>query len=223
MLANLLFAAAVAAAPVQLSPQARAAIAPVLDAIAQERAAQAALPPPNNESEPVERLGRLDQAPRLAMDKVDLSQAPPEERDAARRAVAQAIHEADVANEAALFKLVPPEGWFGSSRYGDDAARAAFEILQHSDTDQQRRLLPVLEAFVAFGDAEGPDYALMYDRLAVGDGRPQRYGSQLHCENGKMTPYPVEDPAGLDDRRRSVGFVEPYAGYVAAAQKPAAC
>jgi hypothetical protein len=223
MFANLLFAAAVAAAPIQLSPQARAAIAPVLDAIAQERAAQAALPPPNNESEPIERLGRLDQAPRLAMAKVDLSQAPAAEREAAQAAMWQAIHAQDLANEAALFKLAPPEGWFGSSRYGDDAARAAFEILQHSDLDEQRRYLPVLEAFVAFGDAEGQDYALLYDHVAVSQGQPQRYGSQLHCENGKMTPYPVEDPAGLGDRRQSVGFVEPYADYLAGAQKPAGC
>jgi hypothetical protein len=223
MLAQFLLAAAVAAAPIQLSPQARAAIAPVLDAIAQERAAQAALPPPNNESEPIERLGRLDQAPRLALGKVDFSQAPPAERDAARQAMAQAIHEVDAANEAALVKLVPTEGWFGSSRYGEDASRAAFEILEHSDKDLQRRFLPAIEDFVAFGDAPGQVYALMYDRVAVSDGRPQRYGSQLHCENGRMAPYPMEDPSSIDERRRSVGLVQSYAIYLAGAQKDAGC
>ena len=48
--------------PVPLSPQAEALIAPVAEAITAEEAQQAALPPPADVGERLERMGQLDQA-----------------------------------------------------------------------------------------------------------------------------------------------------------------
>jgi hypothetical protein len=48
--------------PVPLSPQDEALIAPVAEAITAEEAQQAALPPPADVGERLERMGQLDQA-----------------------------------------------------------------------------------------------------------------------------------------------------------------
>jgi hypothetical protein len=214
MLVAIALAAALATASVPLSPAARSAIAPVLDAIAAERTAQAKLPAPKDDAEKLVRLGRLDQAGRIAIGRVDFSKAPEAERALARKAMGDTIDQVDAANQSELLKMLPPEGWFTFSQYGREAATAAFHIVQHSDVAQWRRFVPVLERLVAQGEAEGQSYALMYDRLAVNEGRPQRYGSQLRCVGGHWQAYPLEDPSNVDERRRSMGLTMPFAEYV---------
>lgn len=215
MIAVLLFAAALATAPPELSPDARAAIAPVLDAIAAERAAQAKLPPPKDDAEKLVRLGRLDQAPRMALGYVDLSKAPASERAATGIVVGAAMKAVDAETEAQVLKMVPPEGWFTRSKYGHEAANAAFQIIQHSSIENWRRFLPVIKRLVAKGEASGESYALMYDRLAISEGRPQRYGSQLRCEGGKLAPYPLENPLRVEELRKQMGMPFTYADQLA--------
>lgn len=194
-----------------LTPQAQAVIAPVGEAIAAVRARHAALPPPRNDSERLIRMGELDQAPRRVIVAIDFSKIPEAERQAAMDAAAAPIEAVDAENQAALLAMVPPEGWFLKSRYGEKAAMAAFHIVQHADETLWRRFLPVLEPLVAKGEIDGQSYALMFDRLAVSEGRPQRYGSQWRCDNGKYRPYPIENPEGLDRRRAEMGFPVTFA------------
>jgi hypothetical protein len=38
-------------------------------------------------------------------------------------------------------------------------------------------------------------------------GKPQRYGMQGNCAGpGQWVPYEIADPAGLDERRKSLGL-----------------
>jgi hypothetical protein len=197
-----------------LSPRARALIAPVGEAIAAERARQAAAPPPADDAEKLERMGALDQVGRRVLTKIDLTVLPPEEIPAAREAMWAPIEAADQENLKALLAMVPPEGWFLKSRYGEKAARAAFHIIQHSDEDQWRRFVPILEPLVATGEIEGQSFGLMFDRLAVSEGRPQRYGSQMYCVQGRWTPRPLEDTARVEALRKAMGFPQTYAEYL---------
>jgi hypothetical protein len=90
-------------------------------------------------------------------------------------------------------------------------------MIQHADERPalQRKALPLLRAAVAAGEADGSNLALLEDRVAVADGRPQRYGTQGRCEGTKWKPFIVEDPvAALDKRRASVGL-ETQASYEA--------
>jgi hypothetical protein len=49
--------------------------------------------------------------------------------------------------------------------------------------------------------------------VAGKDKRPQRYGTQMTCENGKATPLGgVEEPERLDERRAAMGL-EPWKEY----------
>ncbi|AVQ04419.1 hypothetical protein B7G68_11035 [Caulobacter segnis] len=180
-----------------------------------ERKAQAALPPPANDAEKLERMGRLDQVGRRVLVTIDLSLLPPEEMNAARKAMWDPVEEADAENEKALLAMAPPEGWFLKSRYGDKAAKAAFMIVQHSNLELWRRFVPVLEPLVAKGEVDGQNYGLMYDRLALNEGRPQRYGSQVVCEAGKWAPDRLEDPETVDERRKAMGFPQSMAEYLA--------
>lgn len=215
---GLLLALQLSATPA-LSPQAQALIAPVAEAVATEQARQAALPPPKTDAERLERMGALDQVGRRAMSGVKLDSLPADQRKPAFQAMWAPVEAVDRANQAALLTMVPPEGWFLKSRYGEEAAAAAFHIVQHSGLDLWRRFVPVLEPLVAAGEVEGQSFALMYDRLAMNEGRPQRYGSQFKCVDGRHQMHPVEDPAKVDELRRGMGMKQTLKEYAAMFEK----
>lgn len=223
MIGILLAALLVASDTPVLSPQAATLIAPVREALEAERKAQAALPPPANDAQKLERMGRLDQAGRRVIVGIDLSALPPDQQKAARTAMWAPVEAMDAENEKALLAMVPPEGWFLKSRYGDKAARAAFHIVQHADLTLWRRFVPVLEPLVAAGEVDGQSYGLMYDRLAINVGRPQRYGSQMTCKAGKYVVDRLEAPETVDERRKAMGFPETLAEYEAVFAKYPPC
>lgn len=204
-----------AEAPVELSLEARAMVASVESAIEQERARQAALPTPASDAQRLERMGELDQVGRRVAVAVDVSSLPDQEQEIAARAVWAPVMAMDDALLAELLEMLPPEGWFLESRYGWKAANAAFLIVQHSDIEQWRRFLPLLEPLVAAGEVSGPQFGLMYDRLAVNEGRPQRYGSQMICKGGRwvVDRENLEDPANADALRTQIGFRQTLAEY----------
>ena len=173
-----------------LSPQARALIAPVAESIADEQARQAALPPPVDDRERLERMGRLDQVGRRVWNTIDLSGLPVGERQRADAAIGLSIQAVD---------------------------RAAFLIVQHGNLDLWQRFVPVLEPLVAIGEVRGESYGLMYDRLAINEGRPQRYGTQMTCKAGKwvIDHANLEDPEHADERRAAMGFRWTLADYEA--------
>lgn len=199
----------------KLSPQAMALVSPVREAMEAERKAQAVLPPPATDSERLERMGRMDQVGRRVLTSIDLHVLPVEEIPAAQKAMWAPIEAADDANQQELLKMIPPEGWFLRSRYGARAASAAFHIVQHSDTDLWRRFVPVLEPLVATGEIDGQSYGMMYDRLALAEGRPQRYGSQMTCKASKWVVNTLEAPETVDVRRKAMGFPQTLAEYEA--------
>lgn len=183
------------------------AVALVADAIEAVRARQAALPPPASDSEELVRMVELDQAPRLVLARLDLGELEEAEKRQMWGDVWQMIIPIDRQNQARLLEMVPAEGWFAISRYGKEAANAAFLIVQHADEALWRRFLPKIEDMAKSGEAEGGAFALMYDRLALSEGRPQRYGSQMTCEDGRwVVEEPVEDWDAIDAQRSSVGL-----------------
>jgi hypothetical protein len=60
--------------------------------------------------------------------------------------------------------------------------------------------------------------AMLEDRIRVFEGRPQLYGTQLEPdEHGNMRPHAIEDPEGVDERRRVVSL-EPLTEILARAK-----
>lgn len=208
-----------------ISAQAAALIAPVGEAIEAEKARQAALPPPANDRERLERMGRLDQVGRRAGVAIDLSSLPEAERAGAETALWAPVGAEDERLMDELLTMVPPEGWFLKSVYGEQAAGAAFLIVQHSGLEHWRRFVPVLEPLVAAGEVDGEEFGLMYDRLAIHEGRPQRYGTQMTCKAGKwvIDRDNLEDPENADARRAAMGFSWTLAEYEAIFAKYPPC
>lgn len=100
-------------------------------------------------------------------------------------------------------------GWFDISRYGAEASQAAWLIVQHSDHDRawQEQVLADLAPRVARGDMQRNYYAYLVDRVAVGMGRPQTYGTQGRCQGrGNLQLFEVIDRDNLDRRRAEMGL-----------------
>jgi hypothetical protein len=112
-------------------------------------------------------------------------------------------------NAARLTEIIEERGWPGRGLVGEDGAHAAWFVLQHAigNPALQRRGLQLLREAVAAGEAPAGQAAYLEDRICFFEGRPQRYGTQYdRDENGELNPHPVEDPAGVDERRRAVGL-----------------
>jgi len=117
----------------------------------------------------------------------------------------------DCANTAWLKTQLAEIGWFSIPKFGAEADTAAWHLVQHADRepDFQRRMLKELEALPQ-GHTDAKRIGYLWDRVALADKRPQRYGTQGQCIEGVWKPMDVEDPEHLDERRKALGM-EPIA------------
>ena len=137
-------------------------------------------------------LAERDQAVRAAAMK---SQDPVE--------VAETIDAIDTETTARMKAVVAKHGWPGKALVGKDGAHAAWLLVQHSsDVAFQKLCLEKLELAVAQGEAQAVEHAYLHDRVAVNTGKPQRWGTQFR----DTTPYPIEDEAHVDERRKAIGL-----------------
>jgi len=116
-----------------------------------------------------------------------------------------------------LKEILDVHGWPTADAVGPDAARGAWLIAQHADTqvDVQRTAVRLLRLAADAGTATLADLAYLEDRLAVNEGRHQVYGTQIaDVVNGEPVLWPCADPSRLDERRASVGL-EPFADHIA--------
>lgn len=155
----------------------------------------------------------IDQAARNSIPDTMLLALSPTDKAAGENLIWAAIERVDDGNVLFLKRHLPNDGWFRFSRDGKSVARDAWVIVDHSRDDALKSaVLDRMEALVPIGEASGEDYALLYDRVQVSQGRPQRFGSQITCINGKLAPGPIEDPENLDARRKRFGL-KPFNDY----------
>jgi hypothetical protein len=119
-------------------------------------------------------------------------------------------------NQEELEKLIEQKGWPRKSQVGESASSTAFLIIQHSDSEKQKKYLPVIEELCKENEARWADYALMYDRIQISDNKPQKYGSQINFNNVTKTYElcPLLDETRVDEWRKEVGL-GPLSEYVA--------
>lgn len=117
-------------------------------------------------------------------------------------------------NQQELEKLIAEKGWPKISAVGERAAGAAFLIIQHSDNEKQKKYLPTIEKLCKEKEANWQSYALMYDRIQIGDNKPQKYGSQIMYNNktGKYELFPLLDETKVDQWRAEIGM-QPLSKY----------
>ena len=120
----------------------------------------------------------------------------------------------DVANTQRMKELVEQIGWPTRSKVGKHASEMAWLLVQHADHDRafQQTCLSLMKAQAA-GEVSPANMAYLEDRVRVGEGRPQVYGTQFYAdEAGNIGPRPIEDPDHVDERRKAVGL-QPLSAY----------
>lgn len=89
-------------------------------------------------------------------------------------------------------------------------------IVQHGSLEMQKHYLPKFIEAAKQGRLVRECVAVMQDRVACREGRPQVYGSQGNCdERGVFVPAEIEDPEHVDQRRAEMGM-GPLADYIKA-------
>jgi len=115
----------------------------------------------------------------------------------------------DRPNIIALKQLVSHYGW--SDLF---ASRQEFSytvvLVDHAvfDLPFQKRALAAMAPLLPTRAWIKPDYALLFDKLARAQHKPQRYGSQIdQCVGGKFAvPDDLEDAAHVDNLRAQMGL-----------------
>lgn len=120
----------------------------------------------------------------------------------------------DMKNQLRLKQIIAKHGWPSRKMIGTNGVQAAFIILQHAnrDTAFQESMLPDLKKSYEAGDIRGNHLAMLTDRILVGEGKPQLYGTQANMVDGQPVFNEIKDPKNLDKRRASLGL-RPHAKY----------
>ncbi len=140
-------------------------------------------------------------------------EVPPErlqeiQQELTRRVPRRGI-KADADNTAYVKKLVAEYGWIDVERFGQEASKAAFLIVQHSgDLRLMQAVLPEIEKDLKAGRLrEGQPFALLYDRVRLLLGEKQRYGTQIGTNaRGERVVLPLEDRKRVAEFRRQIGL-----------------
>lgn len=158
-----------------------------------------------------ELLQRLEQDQAIRNELIKKGIDHPDPSDLARM---KAI---DSSNTERMRAIIRQYGWPGLSLVGRDGTEAAFLLVQHAELSFQKEVLPLVEKSYKKGELSGQSYALLVDRVLVGEGKPQIYGTQAkHFSQWKghePVLEPIEDEANVDKRRAEVGLF-PLAQYL---------
>ncbi len=119
----------------------------------------------------------------------------------------EAVH---LTNSTRLRELIDQYGWPAEDIAGKDGAEAAWLIAQHSigEPEFQKNVLRLLTDSAVAGRVPPWHAAYLEDRIAMLEGRPQRYGSQWLDDprDGRTRPWKLSDPERVNELRASVGL-----------------
>ncbi|HND87649.1 MAG TPA: hypothetical protein PK971_04935 [Saprospiraceae bacterium] len=125
------------------------------------------------------------------------------------------IQEKDSLNLLKVKSILDRRGWVGRDLIGSRANQAIFLVIQHADQKTQEHYLPMMREAAQKGNASLSSLALLEDRVALGQGNKQVYGSQIGYDKATDKSYvlPLDDPDHVDERRAAMGL-GPLADYV---------
>jgi hypothetical protein len=118
------------------------------------------------------------------------------------------INEKDSINLIKVKSILDKYGWLGADVVGGQGNSTLFLVIQHSDQATQEKYLPMMREAVKNGKAQGSSLALLEDRVALGQGKRQIYGSQVSRDKDTKEYFvlPLEDAINVDKRRAEVGL-----------------
>ena len=99
----------------------------------------------------------------------------------------------------------------------EESYKTIWIVIDHAPLEKQEQDLPLVEQMATEGYVGVDEYAILYDRVAMGQNRHQRYGSQLvqfgAVDAQKLYVWPIEDGAKVDSLRNTVGM-SPFSDYL---------
>lgn len=123
--------------------------------------------------------------------------------------LAKQMDSIDALNLKIVGAIIEKHGWLGSKTVGIKGNSALFLAIQHAEKKDRAFFLPILRKAVQDKVANKQDLALMEDRVALDQGKKQRYGTQIGM-NPKTNKYyllPLENPERVDQRRSEMGLI----------------
>jgi len=115
------------------------------------------------------------------------------------------IHEK---NAQLLEAFLEHYGWPIPSKFGAKAHEAAWLITIHAISKPflLRRTLQILEQALQTGEPVAQEYAKLFDRIALYEGRQQNYGTQFFPSPTGWYARDLVDPEHVDERRAALGL-----------------
>ncbi|MEG1622163.1 MAG: hypothetical protein RR330_02200 [Alistipes sp.] len=126
----------------------------------------------------------------------------------------------DKENRKIVFKILDNEGWpQGLSEKANDAI---FLVIQHAPHKFQLKYSEVVKKSAENGKIKQKDFATLYDRILMQDGKKQIYGTQMVAKmrDGNRVSYiwPVENSENIDKLRLSIELL-PFDLYIKVVKK----
>ncbi len=124
------------------------------------------------------------------------------------------IKQIDTDNTKRLKEVIHTQGYPTIDDIGVKASDALWLLIQHADLDKdfQVRCLELMKK-LPDGHINKKNIAYLEDRVRVGTGQPQLYGTQFHRRvDGKLVLREIEDIENVDQRRSEMdlGTLDDY-------------
>ncbi|MGB5652260.1 MAG: DUF6624 domain-containing protein, partial [Robiginitalea sp.] len=115
----------------------------------------------------------------------------------------------DQQNMVAVDSIIGQYGYPGTSLVGPGTDRAAWYVIQHSERIDE--FLPQIQVAAETGELPYRLYAMMLDRSLMGQGLPQKYGTQgmsyfMNTQEEINLIWPIENPENVNALRAAAGF-----------------
>lgn len=114
----------------------------------------------------------------------------------------------DAANQKRLKEIITLIGWPSKELVGENASNGAFLVAQHAGEDLgfMKEVFSHIEADYRKQKASPSQYALMYDRIKMLEGKPQRFGTQFNKNSSGCRAWKMEEPEKVDEYRAQMGL-----------------
>lgn len=112
-------------------------------------------------------------------------------------------------NAQILNDIINKIGYPTKDKVGKEASDATWLIIQHSigQPEFMKKCAALLEKAVSENNANPINLAYLNDRIAVFEGKPQRYGTQFDWDvDGNLSPNLYDDLTKVNERRKAIGL-----------------
>ncbi len=157
----------------------------------------------------LQEIGRSDQDVRYEF--LAAYNAHPRNQALVDSLIAQ-MQRVDSINQCAISEILDTRGFVGRDKVGD-ASAVYWLVIQHAPVEMQKKYFSLFVDAMERGDLARSQVAMMDDRIALHEGRPQKYGSQIvENDKGERVIYQLLDPAQVDQWRKAMDL-PPLADY----------